>query len=80
MPEQTNPEEKESAKNLGPHQVRMKRWIELAPFERLLGIEIGKAADGEAELRMPFVRDLAQGFGLDKGQNIRYRPLSSTGT
>ena len=67
MPEQTNPKENESRNNLGPHQVRMESWMELAPFESLLGIEISKAADGKAELRMPFIRDLAQGFGLMHG-------------
>jgi acyl-CoA thioesterase len=51
----------------GPHDVRSKAWIGCAPFENNLGMEIVDATNGEATLRMPFVRELCQGFGLMHG-------------
>lgn len=54
----------------GPHRFTMPGWISCAPFERLLGINIVKAADGRAVLDMPFVVDLAQGGGLMHGGAI----------
>lgn len=51
----------------GPHQFAMDGWISCAPFERLLNIEIIRAADGVALLTMPFSFDLAQGAGLMHG-------------
>ncbi|MDL2275559.1 PaaI family thioesterase [Desulfosarcina sp. OttesenSCG-928-G10] len=51
----------------GPHQFSMPAWISLAPYEKLMGIEILKAEAGEAILRMPFVISLAQGAGLMHG-------------
>lgn len=53
--------------NTGPHNIQMDKWIECAPFERLLRIEIVDAADGRAILRMPFLSELAQGAGLMHG-------------
>ena len=51
----------------GPHQFQMKEWISCAPFEKLLNMEILKAIDGRATLKMPFFIDLAQGAGLMHG-------------
>jgi uncharacterized protein (TIGR00369 family) len=45
----------------------MDSWISCAPFERLLSIEITRASDGEATLKMPFLIDHAQGAGLMHG-------------
>lgn len=53
--------------NTGPHDIQMDKWIECAPFERLLKMEIVNAADGRAILRMPFVSEFSQGAGLMHG-------------
>jgi uncharacterized protein (TIGR00369 family) len=45
----------------------MPAWISCAPFEALLAMEIVSAADGEAVLTMPFLRQFAQGAGLMHG-------------
>jgi acyl-CoA thioesterase len=55
------------ARSTGPHRFEMDGWISCAPFERLLHMEIVKAADGQAILRMPFLIDYAQGGGLMHG-------------
>ncbi|MCD6525488.1 MAG: PaaI family thioesterase [Desulfuromonas sp.] len=52
---------------LGPHQVQLSQWIECAPFERLLGIEIAEARQGQATLTMPFRRDFANGGNMLHG-------------
>ncbi len=51
----------------GPHIFTMDKWISCAPFEKLLNIEIVKAENGEAVLRLPFLHDFAQGAGLMHG-------------
>ncbi len=51
----------------GPHRFTMPAWISSAPFEQLLGMEIIAAEAGEAVLRMPFLKNLAQGAGLMHG-------------
>ena len=51
----------------GPHRFSMPAWISQAPFEQLLGMETVKAEAGEAVLRMPFLKSLAQGAGLMHG-------------
>lgn len=50
-----------------PHNIPMDKWIDCAPFERLLKMEIVDAADGRAMLRMPFVSEFAQDAGLMHG-------------
>jgi len=45
----------------------MSAWVELAPFEELLGLTIESAVVGEAILSMPFVVKLAQGGGVLHG-------------
>lgn len=54
-------------KQLGPHKVELTNWIELAPFEVMLNMEILSAHNGEAILTMPFVYELSQGAGLMHG-------------
>ncbi|MBW1849179.1 MAG: PaaI family thioesterase [Deltaproteobacteria bacterium] len=51
----------------GPHQFQMKEWISCAPFEQLLNMDIVRAENGSAVLKMPFFIDLAQGAGLMHG-------------
>jgi uncharacterized protein (TIGR00369 family) len=58
---------RKGTENYGPHDVHIPDWIDCAPFERLLNIEISEAKNGEAVLCMPFSRELAQGFGLMHG-------------
>ena len=45
-------------------------WVDLAPFERMLGMEIRSSRDGESVLTMPFKVKLAQGMGLLHGGAI----------
>lgn len=54
-------------RSTGPHQFTMEGWINCAPFERLLSIEIVEATDGRATLTMPFFVELTQGAGLMHG-------------
>lgn len=56
-----------ASNDTGPHRFSMPSWISCAPFEKLLGMEIVKAEAGEAILRMPFIKPLAQGAGLMHG-------------
>jgi uncharacterized protein (TIGR00369 family) len=50
-----------------PHNIPVDQWIDCAPFERLLKMEIVDAADGRAMLRMPFVSEFAQDAGMMHG-------------
>ena len=51
----------------GPHRFNMPAWISCAPFEQLLTMEIIRAGSGEAVLKMPFLKQFAQGAGLMHG-------------
>jgi len=53
--------------SLGPHEIHLERWIECAPFEQLLGMDIVRAEDGEAILTMPFRRQYANGGSIMHG-------------
>ena len=53
-----------------PPPFSLEGWVDLAPFERTLGMVIQSAAGGEAVLRMPFTVKLAQGMGLMHGGAI----------
>ena len=53
--------------DLGPHEIHLDRWIECAPFEDLLGMEIVRAENGEAVLTMPFRRQYANGGSIMHG-------------
>mgnify|MGYP000566131088 CR=1 FL=1 len=54
-------------KYTGPHYFSMPAWISCAPFEQLLAMEIVRAESGEAVLKMPFLKQFAQGAGLMHG-------------
>ena len=51
----------------GEEQFVMDGWIDLAPFEQLLGMCIVEAVDGRAVLTMPFTVKLSQGGGFMHG-------------
>ena len=51
----------------GPHLFSMPAWISRAPFERHLAMEIVSAESGKAVLKMPFLKQFAQGAGLMHG-------------
>lgn len=48
-------------------QFVLSEWIETAPFEDLLGLEIERAANGEAVLSVPFRVQHANGGGVMHG-------------
>jgi len=52
---------------LGPHCVQLEQWIECAPFEKQLGIEIVLVQQGKAVLTMPFRAEFANGGNLLHG-------------
>ncbi len=52
---------------LGPHQVTLNQWLECSPFEKMLGIELICANDGNAELTMPFLASFANGGSMLHG-------------
>ena len=53
-----------------PRPFSLQGWVDLAPFERTLGMAIRSASNGEAILTMPFTVKLAQGMGLMHGGAI----------
>jgi acyl-CoA thioesterase len=53
-----------------PLPFELDSWVDLAPFERMLGMEIRSSGDGESVLTMPFKVKLAQGMGLLHGGAI----------
>lgn len=58
----------EQFRNAGKQkEFSLEGWIDTAPFEDLLGINIEKAEDGRAILSMPFKVKLAQGGGMLHG-------------
>lgn len=50
-----------------PLPFALEGWVDLAPFERTLGMTIESIGNGEAVLSMPFTVKLAQGKGLLHG-------------
>ena len=54
----------DAPKEAGVHQFEMEGWVDTAPFERLLKMDIREAADGRAYLVMPFSVKLSQGRWL----------------
>lgn len=48
-------------------QFELEEWIDSAPFEKLLGLHIDEAVDGQARLTMPFTVKLANGGGVMHG-------------
>ena len=53
-----------------PLPFKLSGWVDLAPFERTLGMKIESSGQGEAVLTMPFTVKLAQGKGLLHGGAI----------
>ena len=53
-----------------PLPFELDKWVDLAPFERTLGMRIESSGGGEAVLTMPFTVKLAQGKGLLHGGAI----------
>lgn len=53
-----------------PLPFKLDGWVDLAPFERTLGMRIASSGGGEAVLIMPFTVKLAQGKGLLHGGAI----------
>jgi len=53
-----------------PLPFELNGWVDLAPFERSLGMEIVSSGGGKAALVMPFTVKLAQGMGLLHGGAI----------
>jgi uncharacterized protein (TIGR00369 family) len=60
----------DTRKEAGTHQFEMEGWIDTAPFEKLLQMEIRAAEKGRACLVMPFPVRLSQGGGLLHGGAI----------
>ncbi len=60
----------DAPRHAGEKQFELEKWIDTAPFEKLLGMRICHAEGGQAELRMPFVVNLCQGGGLMHGGAI----------
>lgn len=48
-------------------QFKLDAWIDLSPFESLVGLNIVEASDGRAELTLPFTVKLANGGGVMHG-------------
>ncbi len=62
-----NPEWEKPMDPDAPLPFELDGWVDLAPFERTLGMKIGSYGEGEAVLTMPFTIKLAQGKGLLHG-------------
>jgi len=65
-----NPEWEKPMDPDAPPLFSIKGWVDLAPFERSLGMNITSAEAGTAVLTMPFTVKLAQGMGLMHGGAI----------
>jgi acyl-CoA thioesterase len=48
-------------------QFELEEWIDGSPFERLLGVQILKAEDGQSQLSLPFTIKLSNGGGVMHG-------------
>ena len=51
----------------GTAQFELEAWIDTSPYETMLGLQIDRAADGEALLTLPFTVKLANGGGVMHG-------------
>jgi uncharacterized protein (TIGR00369 family) len=65
-----NPEWEKPMDPDAPLPFELDGWVDLAPFERTLGMRIETSGEGEAVLTMPFTVKLAQGKGLLHGGAI----------
>ena len=57
-------------KSTGPHSVKLSNWIQAAPFEELVNMDIKEASEGKAILSMPFFYEYSQGAGIMHGGAI----------
>ncbi len=57
----------DALRRAGEEQFRLSGWVETAPFEDLLQMQIDSAEQGRAVLRMPFTVKHAMGAGLMHG-------------
>jgi len=48
-------------------QFELEEWIDSSPFERLLGVQILRAEEGQAHLSLPFTLKLSNGGGVMHG-------------
>lgn len=48
-------------------QFELEEWIDGSPFERLLGVQILRAEEGQAHLSLPFTLKLSNGGGVMHG-------------
>lgn len=48
-------------------QFELEAWIDGSPFEKLLGVQILKAEEGQAHLSLPFTLKLSNGGGVMHG-------------
>jgi acyl-CoA thioesterase len=48
-------------------QFKLEEWIASSPFERLLGVQIIRAEEGQAHLSLPFTLKLSNGGGVMHG-------------
>ncbi|MDG5469530.1 PaaI family thioesterase [Deltaproteobacteria bacterium IMCC39524] len=48
-------------------QFELEEWIDSSPFERLLGVQILSAEEGQAHLSLPFTLKLSNGGGVMHG-------------
>jgi len=65
-----NPEWEKPMNPDAPLPFELDGWVDLAPFERTLGMRIESSGGGEAVLTIPFTVKLAQGKGLLHGGAI----------
>jgi uncharacterized protein (TIGR00369 family) len=62
-----NPEWEKPMDPNTPLPFKLEGWVQLAPFEKMLGMKIDTSGEGKAVLTMPFTVKLAQGKGLLHG-------------
>ena len=62
-----NPDWEKPIDPAAPLPFSLKGWVDLAPYERTLGMTIESFGKGEAVLAMPFTIKLAQGKGILHG-------------
>jgi len=57
----------EALRNQGQEQFRLDGWVDTAPFEQLIGLQIESSEAGRAVLTLPFRVKLANGGGVMHG-------------
>jgi uncharacterized protein (TIGR00369 family) len=59
--------DKDAPRDTGDLQFELEQWIEVSPFEDLLGITIEHAQSGSARLSLPYTVKLSNGGGVMHG-------------